>query len=230
MQSKVLALSLAAVVVRADLRLNTNDIPQDCTAICRPIRDLGNICTVNFIPGQGNNNSDQLQDQLDAQCVCTNTSFDVKNLAAQCSSCMSEKVPTDQQRSLEGINSIMADCGFQSTSYASSATSAANTVIVLATRLTASSQLTTTLGGGQTAAPSSTHSSSRSTERAITTTFLTSNVGGFPSVATSTIQGGGQTGAPNSAAGVVNVPGSNSLLAAAGVAVAGAFALGAFML
>ncbi|KAL0940278.1 cap22 protein [Colletotrichum truncatum] len=226
MQYKIVALSLAAAVVNADLRLGTNDIPQDCNAICRPIRDLGNVCTVNFIPGQGNNNSDQTQDQLDAQCVCTNTSFDVKNLAAQCSACMAEKVPNDQQRSLEGshptgINSIMSVCDFQSTSYASSATSIANTVIVLATRLTASSQLTTTLGGGATPAPSNTRS-------AITTTFLTSNGAGFPSVATSVI-GGGQTGSPNAAAGVV-APGSNSLLGAAGLAVAGAFALGAFML
>lgn len=102
MQAKIVALSAIAAVVNADLRLNTNDIPSDCTAICRPIRDLGNICTVNFIPGQTNNNSDQLQDELDAQCVCTNSSFDVKNLAAQCSSCMNEKVASDQQRSLEG--------------------------------------------------------------------------------------------------------------------------------
>ncbi|KAF9874434.1 Protein CAP22 [Colletotrichum karsti] len=228
MQYKVLALSAAVAVVNADLRLNTNDIPNDCTAVCRPIRDLGNICTVNFIPGQTNNNSDQLQDELDAQCVCTNTSFDVKNLAAECASCMSQKVASDQQRSLEGINSIMNQCGFQSTSYASSATSAANTIIVLATRLTASSQLTTTIGGGATPAPTS-ERSSRTTDRAITTTFLTSNGGGFPSIATSTIGGGRETGSPNAAAGVV-APGSNSVLGAAGLAVAGAFALGAFML
>ncbi|KAF6834707.1 cap22 protein [Colletotrichum plurivorum] len=228
MQYKVLALSVAVAVVNADLRLNTNDIPQDCNAICRPIRDLGNICTVNFIPGQTNNNSDQLQDELDAQCVCTNSSFDVKNLAAQCSSCMSQKVSSDQQRSLEGINSIMNACGFQSTSYATSATSVANTVIVLATRLTASSQLTTTInGGGATPVPTS---SQRSSERPVTTTFLTSNGAGFPSVATSTINGGRQTGSPNTNAAGVVAPNGNSLLGAAGVAVAGAFALGAFML
>ncbi|KAH9234229.1 hypothetical protein K456DRAFT_1723849 [Colletotrichum gloeosporioides 23] len=216
MQAKIVALSAIAAVVNADLRLNTNDIPSDCTAICRPIRDLGNICTVNFIPGQTNNNSDQLQDELDAQCVCTNSSFDVKNLAAQCSSCMNEKVASDQQRSLEGINSIMSQCGFQSTSYASSATSSANTVIVLATRLTASSQLTTTIGGGATPAPTSERSR---TSEARTTTFLTSNGGGFPSIATSTIGGGRETGSPNAAAGVV-APGSNSVLGAAGLACA----------
>ncbi|KAK1704007.1 hypothetical protein BDP67DRAFT_419113 [Colletotrichum lupini] len=152
MHAKAVALSLAAAaVVHADLRLNTNDIPQDCTAICRPVRDLGNICTVNFVPGQGNNNSDQLQDELDSQCVCTNNSFDLKNLAGQCNACMIEKVPSDQQRSLEGIQSIMNVCQLPSASgYASSSTSLANTVIVLATRLTASSQLTTTFGGAQT--------------------------------------------------------------------------------
>ncbi|CCF46233.1 CAP22 [Colletotrichum higginsianum] len=162
MHAKAVALSLAAAaVVRADLRLNTNDIPQDCTAICRPIRDLGNICTVNFNIGQpgNNNNSDETQDALDAQCVCTNNSFDLKNLAPQCNACMIEKVPQDQQRSLEGIQSIMNVCELPSASgYASSSTSVANTVIVLATRLTASSQLTTTLGGGQQQTPEPTRS------------------------------------------------------------------------
>ncbi|KAF4776891.1 hypothetical protein HER10_EVM0009727 [Colletotrichum scovillei] len=196
MHAKAVALSLAtAAVVHADLRINNNDIPQDCSAICRPVRDLGNICTVNFVPGQGNNNSDQLQDELDSQCVCTNNSFDLKNLAGQCNACMIEKVPSDQQRSLEGIQSIMNVCQLPSASgYASSSTSIANTVI-------------------------------RST---ITTTFLTSGNGGLPSIATSTIVGGGrQTG--NAAPGL-HTPGSNGMLGAVGAIVAGAFALGAFML
>ncbi|GKT97463.1 CAP22 protein [Colletotrichum tofieldiae] len=194
MHAKAVALSLAAaVVVRADLRINNNDIPQDCSAICRPIRDLGNICTVNFNIGQGNNNSDQTQDELDAQCVCTNSSFDLKNLAPQCNACMIEKVP---RTSSAALRSIMNVCQLPSASgYASSSTSVANTVIVLATRLTASSQLTTTFGGS----PQTTESSSsrtRSSERStITTTFLTSGNGGLPSIATSTIVGGGrQTG------------------------------------
>ncbi|KAK2055719.1 hypothetical protein LY76DRAFT_618388 [Colletotrichum caudatum] len=224
MHAKAVALSLAAAaVVRADLRINNNDIPQDCSAICRPIRDLGNICTVNFNLGQPNNsNSDQTQDELDAQCVCTNTSFDLKSLGPQCNACMIDKVPQDQQRSLEGKVPSHPGC---SASYASSSTSVANTVIVLATRLTASSQLTTTFGAGPTSEPSRTRSSDRST---ITTTFLTSGNGGLPSIATSTIVGGGrQTG--NAAPGLV-APGSHGLLGAAGAIVAGAFALGAFML
>ncbi|KAJ0159222.1 Protein CAP22 [Colletotrichum tanaceti] len=231
MHAKAVALSLAAaVVVRADLRVNTNDIPQDCTAICRPIRDLGNICTVNFNIGQpgNNNNSDQTQDALNAQCVCTNNSFDLKNLAPQCNACMIEKVPQDQQRSLEGIQSIMSVCELPSASgYASSSTSVANTVIVLATRLTASSQLTTTFGGGQQQTPEPTRS--RSSERStITTTFLTSGNGGLPSIATSTIVGGGrQTG---NAAPALAATGNHGLLAAVGAVVAGAFGLGAFML
>ncbi|KAK1975043.1 hypothetical protein LZ30DRAFT_375835 [Colletotrichum cereale] len=230
MHAKAVAITLAAAaVVRADLRINNNDIPQDCSAICRPIRDLGNICTVNFNIGQGgNNNSDQTQDELNAQCVCTNNSFDLKNLAGQCNACMIEKVPQDQQRSLEGINSIMSVCELPSASgYASSSTSLANTVIVLATRLTASSQLTTTFGGGAQTTQQS--SSRRSSERStITTTFLTSGNGGLPSIATSTIVGGGrQTG--NAAPGLV-APGSNGLLGAVGAIVAGAFAIGAFML
>lgn len=228
MHAKAVALSLAAAaVVRADLRINNNDIPQDCSAICRPVRDLGNICTVNFNLVQPNNNSDQTQDELDAQCVCTNNSFDLKSLGPQCNACMIDKVPQDQQRSLEGIQSIMSVCQLSSASgYVSSSTSVANTVIVLATRLTASSQLTTTFGGIQTTAePSRTRSSDRST---ITTTFLTSGNGGLPSIATSTIVGGGrQTG--NAAPGLV-APGSHGLLGAAGAIVAGAFALGAFML
>ncbi|KAK1672121.1 hypothetical protein BDP55DRAFT_718467 [Colletotrichum godetiae] len=230
MHAKAVALSLAAAaVVHADLRINQNDIPQDCSAICRPVRDLGNICTVNFVPGQGNNNSDQLQDELDSQCVCTNNSFDLKNLAGQCNACMIEKVPSDQQRSLEGIQSIMNVCQLPSASgYASSSTSLANTVIVLATRLTASSQLTTTFGGGAQTTESSS-SRTRSSERStITTTFLTSGNGGLPSIATSTIVGGGrQTG--NAAPGL-HTPGSNGMLGAVGAIVAGAFALGAFML
>ncbi|KAK1954536.1 hypothetical protein LY78DRAFT_697731 [Colletotrichum sublineola] len=229
MHAKAVALSLAAAaVVRADLRINNNDIPQDCSAICRPVRDLGNICTVNFnFNGQPNNNSDQTQDDLDAQCVCTNNSFDLKNLGPQCNACMIDKVPSDQQRSLEGIQSIMSVCQLPSASgYVSSSTSVANTVIVLATRLTASSQLTTTFGGSpQTTEPSRSRTSERS---AITTTFLTSGNGGLPSIATSTIVGGDRpTG--NAAPGQV-APGSHGLLGAVGAIVAGAFALGAFML
>ena len=83
-----LTLGLFALAVRADLQLEAEDVPPQCSNICRPIVDLGNSCDVNddYVP------DDQTEDLLELQCVCTNDSFDVGSVAALCASCMDQNI------------------------------------------------------------------------------------------------------------------------------------------
>lgn len=83
------ALSLAAVAfVKADLQLDNDDIPTQCQAVCSPIYQLGQACEVN----DDLINNDLTEDRLEAQCVCTNNSFNVSQYAGLCASCMDQNV------------------------------------------------------------------------------------------------------------------------------------------
>ncbi|WYZ36166.1 hypothetical protein EsH8_XI_000049 [Colletotrichum jinshuiense] len=141
------ALSLAAVAyVKANVQLFPNEIPIQCLAVCNPIFQLGRICEgERTVISNG-----PTEDRLEAQCVCTNTSFDVSKYAGLCASCMSQNV--DHPDYLEDINDILWTCGFPSTSYVPTASYASFTPSVQATPLTNSAQLTTTIdpraGGG----------------------------------------------------------------------------------
>ncbi|OHE96268.1 hypothetical protein CORC01_08486 [Colletotrichum orchidophilum] len=152
------ALSLAAAAfVKADLRLDNDDIPSQCQAVCRPIYDLGRACEVD----DDRINDDLTEGRLEAQCVCTNNSINVSQYAALCASCMDQNVR--DRDDLDDINDILRTCGFASTSYASTASYASSTPSVSAARPTNSAQLTTTItpgsGGGGATSPTQTPAS-----------------------------------------------------------------------
>ncbi|TDZ26828.1 Protein CAP22 [Colletotrichum sidae] len=208
MQFSQLALSLAAVAfVQADLQLDSEDIPTQCTAVCNPIYELGRACEVN----DDQIRDDITEDRLEIQCVCTNSSINVSQYAALCASCMDQN--TRDRDDLDDINDILRTCGFASTSYAATASYASSTPSVSAVRPTASSQLTTTItpGAGVTSPTQSSGSNSNNGG---------SGNGNSGSNATPTTAGSQATQTPN-AAGFVSPKGVYA-------GVMGAVALGAY--
>ncbi|PKS08724.1 hypothetical protein jhhlp_004777 [Lomentospora prolificans] len=133
---------LAAItpVILAEIDLDNDDIPTQCTQVCDPLLNLVRQCNVDDDAVGGDRN----EDLLERQCVCTNNSFDVANVAALCASCMTQNVR--ERDDLEDINDLMLACNFQSTSFAASATTIVQGVTVSATRPTDINQLTTTVG------------------------------------------------------------------------------------
>ncbi|OLN96298.1 Protein CAP22-like protein 2 [Colletotrichum chlorophyti] len=149
-----IALSLAAVAfVKADLQLDADDIPTQCNAVCRPIYDLGRACEVDDDVIR----DDRTEELLEAQCVCTNNSFNVSQYAGLCASCIEQN--SRDRDDVEDINDIIRTCGFASTSYASTASYASTTPSVQATRPTNSAQLTTSITPGAAGGASPTQSS-----------------------------------------------------------------------
>ncbi|KAL1872008.1 hypothetical protein VTK73DRAFT_1752 [Phialemonium thermophilum] len=145
--------TFTASVVKADMQLDPDEIPRPCTAICGPVSELSRTCDTDDdqVP------DDHTEDLLEAQCICTNRSFDVARLAALCASCIDQNSSdADRLDNMDvlttifkpDIRAIMRTCGFSSTSYAPSASTLAEGVTVQATRPTASSQLTTTVTPG----------------------------------------------------------------------------------
>lgn len=99
-----LFLALFPAFVLSDYELNQNDVPQRCRAICEPVANLTRTCDVDDAM------SDEEEDLLERQCICTNDSFDVANRTALCASCV------DQDR-----NSTNSTTGRNSTGQASKA-------------------------------------------------------------------------------------------------------------
>ncbi|KAJ4420605.1 hypothetical protein N0V82_004273 [Gnomoniopsis sp. IMI 355080] len=135
-------ISLASLA-QADFQLDEDDISQTCQSICRPIRELSNICDVDGdqVGGQAT------EDSLTLQCICTNTSFDVGSVAAECQSCMQQN-PDDTEDvadDMKDINEIVARCGFSPATYTSDEGNSASTIVVNAVRPTAATQLTTSI-------------------------------------------------------------------------------------
>ncbi|KAI1057123.1 hypothetical protein LB507_002263 [Fusarium sp. FIESC RH6] len=154
MYTSTIALALAPLLLlaRADVNLDRDDIPRECDTICNPIVDLKRACDTDL---RGDRDRDE--DRLEAQCVCTNDSFNVARVAALCADCIHQNVRRDDDDDdndndeTEDIDDILYTCGFASTTYVASAASAAvSGVSVDATRPTDASQLTTTIIAGAT--------------------------------------------------------------------------------
>lgn len=85
--------------------LNAADVPAACSVICQPIVQLTAICDID--PGKVENDSDnnkgmsnmmEADEPIEAQCVCTNKSFNVQLIAANCASCLKQnRAATDGQ-------------------------------------------------------------------------------------------------------------------------------------
>jgi hypothetical protein len=96
-----LAVAVAPLLlaVRADLSdfEIDNDVPNQCRDVCRPVADLSSRCEVDLNdrdvgPGQS---EDRWEDLLEAQCVCTNDSFDVARISGLCASCIQQNMRND---------------------------------------------------------------------------------------------------------------------------------------
>lgn len=100
-------LFLAAVVslARAE-ELNASDVPNACKVICGPMVTLTSTCDVDpdtetrrrrlrhRADDDGADNDDAADGESDevveAQCICSNTSFNVRSVAALCAACISQ--------------------------------------------------------------------------------------------------------------------------------------------
>ncbi|GKU02958.1 hypothetical protein FLAG1_06353 [Fusarium langsethiae] len=159
MYTSTIALAIAPLLLlaRADVSLDRDDIPRACDTICNPIVDLTRACDTDL-----RGDRDREEDRLEAQCVCTNNSFNVARVAALCADCIHQNAPRDnddddddddddRRDDTKDIDDILYTCGFASTTYVASAASAAvSGVTVDATRPTDASQLTTTIIAGAT--------------------------------------------------------------------------------
>lgn len=98
----VTTLFLAAIVSLAHAEeLNASDVPNACNAICGPIVTLTNTCDVDpdtetkrrgLRPraDDDDNDDDESDEVVEAQCICNNTSFNVRSVAALCAACISQ--------------------------------------------------------------------------------------------------------------------------------------------
>ncbi|KAF4592587.1 CAP22 protein [Ophiocordyceps camponoti-floridani] len=150
LRDRKLAFALAATAligVEARIELDMDDVPDVCSAMCRPIGNLTSACDTKLPDA-----TDADEKLLEAQCVCTNKSFNVSRVAGLCAGCLTQdlakatgKEKTKLRAPVRDINEILSACNFAGESYASTATSVAETVTVEATAATDIGQLTTTL-------------------------------------------------------------------------------------
>ena len=87
--------------------LKSSDVPAACSTICGPIVTLTNTCDINPDDDKwrrgllrrspeddnrgGKESSDDESDEpVEAQCICTNKSFDVQRVAALCAACLTQ--------------------------------------------------------------------------------------------------------------------------------------------
>lgn len=169
-------LGAAAVGVLCE-ELRAADVPAACSTICKPIVDLSGTCDID--PNEadmadndnmrrrelglradqdgGNDGSDEA---IEANCICTNKSFDVAGIMALCASCIAQNGkaagggwwpmtgPSHSHVVRIGLSSMlmsrradadnmMSQCAFESTSYVPSATSLVSGIHVQATKPTA---------------------------------------------------------------------------------------------
>ncbi|KAK3902440.1 hypothetical protein C8A05DRAFT_15507 [Staphylotrichum tortipilum] len=186
----LLLLTLLTTLISAE-ELKASDVPTACSTICGPIVTLTNTCDINpdsesssaggklrrrFLylrdpkdddgddkGGNGKESPDDESDEpIEAQCICTNKSFNVQRVAALCAACL-----TQNGGETEDMNKIMSQCTFASTTYVPAATTAVAGITVLATKpaatdVTAATNIKTTTSTGSAASSTGTGSSSSS--------------------------------------------------------------------
>ncbi|KAF7557307.1 hypothetical protein G7Z17_g838 [Cylindrodendrum hubeiense] len=236
MHANKIALAIATLILgtRAGFQLENEDVPDACKAICKPIMTLTDICEIDQ---SGSNNSDgkknRLNNSLEAQCICTNDSFDVDNIAALCADCIRQNwrkmedndggddLDDDDYAPLDELNDILYTCGWTTASYAPASSTAADGITVDATALTVLSQLTTTIVPG----------SSRS-DSAGTATVNASASGTAGSSSSDSSSSGSNSNSVATATNSVEQANEtdNAALALAPIGVAGVAVAGAFLM
>jgi len=84
--TKILLAAALAPLAFSD-ELEAEDVPSACAVICGPLVSLTTACD-NHRKRRRDHGSDD--DHGETQCVCNNTSFDVRGVAALCASCISQ--------------------------------------------------------------------------------------------------------------------------------------------
>ncbi|KAJ6447182.1 CAP22 protein [Purpureocillium lavendulum] len=217
MYPKTLALAMAPLVLvaQAGVGFDMDDVPNSCKTICGPMGQLSDRCDTDL-----RSDNDRDEHLLEAQCVCTNRSFDVAKIAALCADCMHQSANGSKRRDdddnradrddLKDIDNLMSTCGFTSTKYNPSATGEVQGITVAATAATDVSQLTTTLtGGSQPAQASATGGTGTAAPATTKTTTMTSGSSTITSTVTSggTQASGAASSSTTNAAAATRVPG-----------------------
>ncbi|RGP69229.1 mrna 3 -end-processing yth1 [Fusarium longipes] len=138
MKSAILLTGLAAIAsFSVAEELDADDVPSSCKTICQPIVDLSSTCDID---PKENKTMDKrgrfllmarskAEEAIEANCICTNKSFDVAAVMALCASCMGQN-----SEDTEDIQKMMKQCDFASTSYVQAATSVVSGIQVEATK------------------------------------------------------------------------------------------------
>lgn len=111
MHSTTILLAAIVAVIPATLaeELRADDVPSACMTICQPIVDLTTTCDIDPNEADTDNDkrrklrlreSEDSKEAVEANCICTNKSFDVAAVMALCASCMAQNSQTT-----EGTNS-----------------------------------------------------------------------------------------------------------------------------
>lgn len=98
MHSAALLSAILLAAVKADLQLDSDDISQNCTSICRPVLELSRTCDVDDDAVR----DDLTEDRLTLQCICTNNSFNVQRFTGLCASCMQQNPVLDDSDDDDG--------------------------------------------------------------------------------------------------------------------------------
>ncbi|KAH6641866.1 hypothetical protein F5144DRAFT_483873 [Chaetomium tenue] len=133
-------LFLAAIASLAHAEeLNASDVPNACKVICGPIVTLTGTCDVDPETetrrrglrqrADDDDADDELDEAVEAQCICNNTSFNVRSVAALCAACISQNGKTT-----DDMDRIMSQCSFASTTFVPGATTAVAGITVKATK------------------------------------------------------------------------------------------------
>ncbi|KAK4032394.1 hypothetical protein C8A01DRAFT_50798 [Parachaetomium inaequale] len=134
-----LFLAVIVSLVHAE-ELKASDVPNACKAICGPMVTLTSTCDVDpdtetrrrrlrHRADDDNTADDESDEVVEAQCICNNTSFNVRSVAALCAACISQNGKTT-----DDMDKIISQCSFSSTTFIPGAITAVAGVTVKATK------------------------------------------------------------------------------------------------
>ncbi|PHH80367.1 hypothetical protein CDD80_1812 [Ophiocordyceps camponoti-rufipedis] len=117
LRHRKLAFALTATLLvgaQARIELDMKDVPDVCSSMCRPVVNLTSACDTKLPDA-----TDADEKLLEAQCVCTNKSFNVSRVAGLCAGCLTQdlaKATGEEKTKLKApvrdINEILSACSF----------------------------------------------------------------------------------------------------------------------
>lgn len=82
--------------------LTAVSVPSQCSEICRPIVELTNTCDVNMeVKMAMDMSAEEMKAEMD--CICKNTSFDVKGIMGLCASCMGQNAGSGNETAVQSM-------------------------------------------------------------------------------------------------------------------------------